>query len=374
MGIDDTRFVVIGATGFTGGLVAHELARGQGEVLLTARDPRRLEPLAARLGATASGPISTARVDVTEQDTLRRVLRPGDVVINCAGPFSRLGAPVVEACIDRRAHYLDTSGEQRFLKRVFDEFDRPAAGAGVILVSGAAFEYAIGDCLAGLVGREAGGSLLSLDVFYRWPNGASASSRGTRRSVLQVVRDGGWAYQRGKHRSRRTGAARCPVRLADGRKRTAVWFPAGEIVTVPRHVQVEEVSGWMVVGRRTGSWLPRFAPALPGLVRAVQPLADWVIDRGPDGPAPDERDASRFMIEIVATPPAGERICAAVEGKDPYGITAVIAAELGRHVAAREGPRPGALAPAELMEPLDLLHRLQPHGVSWAATCSVPAG
>jgi short subunit dehydrogenase-like uncharacterized protein len=88
------RITVIGATGYTGRLVAHELARGDVPFLLTGRDAERLGELAREVGGA-----ETATVDVTSLESLQRTLRAGDVVINCAGPFSDLGEPVVAACV-----------------------------------------------------------------------------------------------------------------------------------------------------------------------------------------------------------------------------------------------------------------------------------
>jgi short subunit dehydrogenase-like uncharacterized protein len=361
-----SQIVLLGATGYTGRLVARELMRAGVDFMLTARDAGRLHSLAAELGNPP-----TEVVDVTRADSLGSALASGSVVINCAGPFSVLGEPVIRACIAHRAHYLDITGEQRFMKHIFDRYDRPAYEAGVAVVNAAAFEYAIGDSLATVAAQRVGGRLLSLDVFYRWPGGATISSRGTRRSVLQVVGEGGWSYQRGKHRERRTGAARCSVRLPDGRGRTAVWFPAGEIVTVPRHIQVEEVNGWIVMGKRSGALVPKLARALPTLVRATRPLAEWVIQHGPQGPRASERETSRFAVEVSAVASTGERVCATAEGRDPYGVTAVIALRLAQRLQERESAVTGVLSPAEVVDAEEFLDGLRSHGVTWATTCSI---
>jgi len=40
-------------------------------------------------------------------------------VINCAGPFIVSGDAVIRAAVAARCQYVDTSGEQLYLKRVF---------------------------------------------------------------------------------------------------------------------------------------------------------------------------------------------------------------------------------------------------------------
>ena len=81
--------VVIGATGYTGDLIARALAGGDTPYVVAARDPDRLKRLAAEL----EGAVPQV-VDVTDAESIRRLIRPGDAVINTAGPFSELGEPI----------------------------------------------------------------------------------------------------------------------------------------------------------------------------------------------------------------------------------------------------------------------------------------
>src|SRR6478672_5522455 len=111
------RIVLFGATGYTGELTARELA-GRGErPVLAARNEARVRALAEELGgldwavadvACASGPGS-----------VRALVEAGDVLLSTVGPFARWGAPAVEAAIDARAHYLDSTGEPPFIRAVF---------------------------------------------------------------------------------------------------------------------------------------------------------------------------------------------------------------------------------------------------------------
>jgi short subunit dehydrogenase-like uncharacterized protein len=351
------RVVVIGATGFTGTLVAHELAAGETPHLLTARSPERLAALAQRVGGA-----ETRRVDVTDPGSVAATLRPGDVVINCAGPFTDLGEPVVDACIRAGAHYLDTTGEQRFMKRILDRYSEAARGAGVVVVNAMAFEYALGDCAAALATAELAGPLRSVDMVYAWGGGTDAS-RGTRLSVLRVVRDGGWAYSEGGWVRQRTGAERRTVRLPDGRGRPAIWFPAGEILTVPRRSRVERVSAWMVTGPAMAAVVPLAAPVLPTLVRAAEPVAKWLLQRAPEGPTPDARQRSSFRIRAEARG-AGARNAVTVEGVDPYGVTAAIAVHAARRILDGEVQVAGVLTPAQVLRADELHNAPQSWGIT----------
>ena len=117
---------VYGATGYTGRLVAQELRRRGLTAVLSGRNASKLEAVKADLGV--DWPVRPAAVD--EPAALRAAFAGASVVINCAGPFTFYGAPVIEAAIAAGAHYCDTTGEQPYMQRVFTWFDEPARAAG----------------------------------------------------------------------------------------------------------------------------------------------------------------------------------------------------------------------------------------------------
>jgi short subunit dehydrogenase-like uncharacterized protein len=49
--------------------------------------------------------------DVEDESSLREMASQARVVVNCVGPFRFYGEPVVRACIESGAHYVDVSGE-----------------------------------------------------------------------------------------------------------------------------------------------------------------------------------------------------------------------------------------------------------------------
>lgn len=356
------RIVLLAATGYTGRLVAAELAAGPDDFVLTARSADRV----ARLGAGLGG-APTAVVDVTRPESLRATIAAGDVVINCAGPFTELGEPVVKAAIQAGAHYLDTTGEQRFMHRIERQYHAAAREAGVAVVNAMAFEFALGDAACALAAAGLEG-VREIDVVYGI--GSMQSSRGTRRSVLRVLATRGLSCREGELREEPTGARRRRVTL-DGRERRAVSFPAGEVLTVPRYLSVRRVDGWMLMGARAARWLPRLAPAVPAVARLLIPLADPLLSRGPDGPTPEQRRQSRFTIRAEAVAEDGRRSFVTVEGTDPYGVTAAIVVAGARR--ALTGPaRTGVLAPSQLVEPAALLNGLADRKLEWRRS-PVPA-
>ena len=348
----EPALVVIGATGYTGALIARELGRQPDgpPVLLAARDPARLAAVAEETGLGA-----TAVVDVADPASLDALIQPGDAVINTAGPFTDLGEPVVRACVGRGAHYLDTTGEQPFMQTMRDRYHDAAVEAGVAVVNGMAWEYAYGDCAVAVL-ADGRGPIRSLDVIYAW--GGTVSSTGTRRTIVRMLGQRGWVRTGGRFRPEPMGARHRTVTLANGKTLHAAGFGAGEVVTAPRYLDVDNARGWMVMSPRSARLLPFVAPALPFLGPLLRPVLEPIVTRRPD-PTPAERESSTFTIRVELEPVDGPPLAAEIQGVDPYGLTAVAAIHGGTRCLAPDPPA-GVLAPAQLVDPRSLLDVLAP--------------
>jgi short subunit dehydrogenase-like uncharacterized protein len=348
-------FIVVGATGFTGRLVASNLRQQGQPFIVAARHRGRLDALTAELGDLAI----PHHLNVRDPDAFTNLLQPGDAVLNCVGPFAELGAPVVRACVEAGAHYVDTSGEQSFIRATHDRRDTAARDAGVSVVPGMAFEYALGDCAVGLGAQGMARPIRSVDILYSWR--ATASSRGTRRTVVRVLGRRGVTLEDGRLHARPQGARRRSVTMASGTPLDAVSFGSGEVVTVPRHLSVQTVRGWAVVGSGAARIAPVVAPLLPLGITLLRPVIEMVATRRPD-PTLDERQASLFTIRVELHDRIGLRRAVELRGRDPYGLTAEILIAGARRAMAADAPR-GVLAPAQLVEPRGLLAGLARFGL-----------
>ena len=87
-------FVILGASGTTGRLIADHLVRQGASVVLAGRDTARLGETAARFGGAA---VSVLAVDMADPGSLARAAQAGRVLVNTVGPFARLAPSVVAA-------------------------------------------------------------------------------------------------------------------------------------------------------------------------------------------------------------------------------------------------------------------------------------
>lgn len=345
---------VYGATGFTGGLIARELKRLGADFLVAGRDPRKLEALSGELGGV---PFKAVRAD--DPAGLRELLEPCSVVVACAGPFSLHGEPVVAAATDTGTHYLDTTGEQPFMRMVFDRYGQRAAETGAVLVSGMGFDYLPGDMIAALT-AEGMGPLEEIVVAYCVHG--FAPTHGTALSGLEIMRGGDLVWSDGDWRpaprNANGGRWRFPEPLGEQRM---LRYPAGEQITVPRHVdtaRVRTLLNGMVVPPRL---MPVAAAASPLLGLAMRtPLRGAMgalIRRLPAAPSEEDRKKARFTISCEARGASGSRR-GIVRGGDVYGLTAVSLAH-GAQLCADPGyDRKGAMAPAQAFDPAVFLNAL----------------
>jgi short subunit dehydrogenase-like uncharacterized protein len=356
-----TRIAIYGATGFTGGLIARELKRLGADFLIAGRDRGKLEALSEELGGV---PFAAASVD--DPAGLREMLEPCSVVIACAGPFGLHGEPVVAAAVDTETHYVDTTGEQGFMRMVFDRYGARAAEKGAALVSGMGFDYAPGDMIAALT-ADGMGPLEEIVVAY-WVHGFEPT-HGTALSGLEIMRGGDVVWSDGDWRPAPRSADGGHWRFPDpiGEQRM-LRYPAGEQVTVPRHVETARVRtllNGMVVPARL---MPLAVIASPLLGLAMRtPLRQAMgalVRRLPAAPGEKSRSAARFTISCEARGKSSVRR-GTVRGSDVYGLTATSLAHGALLCADPSYPRSGALAPAQAFDPASFLSALADFGVSF---------
>ena len=234
--------VVYGASGYTGRLLCAALAARGLPTVLAGRDAARLQHAADALADAAAG-VRVARLD--DPASLRGAFDGARVVANCAGPFAVTGEPVLRAAIEAGCHYLDTTGEQPWIARVFEDFDEQLRRAGVAAVAGMGFDYVPGDLLCHLVG-ERHQPLEELLVAYHLVG--FDMTRGTMRSSLEMLKGGDVTYRDGRWVPAGYGPRRAFMDFpAPIGRRQIGKYPSGEIVTVPRHLEVRAVRAGITV-------------------------------------------------------------------------------------------------------------------------------
>jgi len=339
------RIVLFGATGYTGRLTADAFSRRGVKPVLAARSVEALDALASELG----GGHETAVADVSRPETVRALVERGDVLLSTVGPFVRFGEPAVRAAIDAGAHYIDSTGEGPFIRRVFEEFGPQAERAEVVLLTAMGYDWVPGNLAGGLALQEAGEAATRLDVGY-FILGAAAMSGGTRASAAGALLDDTYAFRGGRIVTERGGAR---VRSFDvnGRSLQSLTAGATEAFSLPRvHPTLRDVDtylGWFGPATRAVATFS-LAARLPGARAALGALAERFVKGSSGGPDAAARARSRSHVVAVACNSAQAPLATVhLEGANGYDFTGEMLAWAAER--ARDGALhgTGALGPVE---------------------------
>lgn len=353
-----------GATGYTGRLVAAELAESKADFVLSGRSREKLEALAEELGGAA--PVQAATLD--DPRSLRSLLDPCGAVIDCAGPFLRYGEPVLRAAIETGTHYLDTTGEQAYMQMAFEGHGAEAEEAGVAVIPAMGFDYVPGDMIASLT-AEGMGEVDEVLLAYAWFG--LDPSRGTMSTTLEVLSGGAveWRKLQWLPAERIFAPAGFEFPEPIGRQRM-IRYPSGEHLTVPRHVPTRRVRTLLTASTfaphpRLGAMMQLLGRPMAIAMRTpIKRAVRAMISRFPEGPSAERRHENRYTIVCEVT--RGDRRRRGIlRGRDTYGVTAALITRGARIAAGRGFPGRGALAPSQAFEPRDFLADLDRFELSW---------
>ncbi len=347
------RIVLFGATGYTGELTARALVDQGARPLLAARNEQRLRALAEDLGD-----LEWALADVARPQSLRELVAAGDVLISTVGPFNRWGGPAVEAALGAGAHYIDSTGEGRFIREVFESYGPRAAVADCGLLTAFGYDWVPGNLAGALALRDAGEYASRVEIGYFASGGLvgpEAMSGGTRASVAGVMLDPAFAFRAGRLIEERGGKRVRRFELGPGRSAPGITVGSSEHFALPRLQpglrEVDVYLGWFGPASqavRALSLGTSLLTRLPGARSAVEGALGRVVKGSTGGPDAAFRAKSGSLIFAEAFNATGERLSQIrLEGVNGYDFTARILAWSARTAASGGLRAVGALGPAD---------------------------
>lgn len=335
-------WMLYGAYGYTGRLVA-ELAVARGErPVLAGRRPEPLAELAGRLG------LEHRAVGLSDPGALAGALEGIDVVAHCAGPFSATAAPMVDACLRTGTHYLDVTGEIDVFEAVLARGDE-AASQAVVLLPGAGFDVVPSDCLAATVAERVD-QPARLDLALRMAGGVSPGTAATGVEALGMpgrCRVAGAVVDVPPDRLRRQ------VPFADGTSE-AVAISWGDVATAYYSTGARDITVYLGLPERVaglvgtvGAGRGPVAGVLqrPGVRRALT----GAVRRLP-GPSERARARSHGQLWAEVTGADGTRATATMTTPNGYALTADSVLRIVQAVG-RGDVAPGAWTPSRALGP-----------------------
>jgi short subunit dehydrogenase-like uncharacterized protein len=330
---DGQHWMVYGANGYTGELIAREAVRRGLRPILAGRNADAVARLARELG------LEWRAFDLDRTD-----LSGISLVLHCAGPFVHTSRPMVDACLAAGAHYLDITGEIGVFESIFARAEE-ARQRGVTLLPGVGFDVVPTDCLAAMLhARLPDATSLALAFSPR----GGGISRGTMKTAIEGAAYGGAI--------RRDGVITPVPQLWDVREiefssgtRTAASIPWGDVSTAFHTTGIPDIRVYSAQSPRAIRRMKRMRFVLP-LLR-VAPLRRLAQSYAGRHAGPDDRQRAAGSVELwgEASNARGAAITMTMTVAEGYTFTARSAVEAAMRVLA--GPKPGAFTPAQLLGP-----------------------
>lgn len=330
------NWIVYGANGYTGELVAREAARRTLRPILAGRNEPAIAALARELD------LEFRAFDLQDPDTVDRGLAGIELLLHCAGPFVHTSPPMVQACLRNGIHYLDITGEIGIFESLH-RLSQRAVDAGVALLPGVGFDVVPTDCLAAMLAAELPDATHLELAFISDQSGAS---RGTLKTAVEGLPHVGAIRREGK-------IARVPIaydakeiEFGHG-KRLTMTVPWGDVSTAYRSTGIPNIRVYTGVPPAALARFRRFRPLLPlaGL-KPVKRLIQWQIGRQVSGPSQAQRESARTYVWGSVTNAEGKTMIGTLATPEAYAFTATSAVECA-HRVLHDPPAPGFLTPSK---------------------------
>jgi short subunit dehydrogenase-like uncharacterized protein len=332
-------WLLYGANGYTGELIAREAVQRGLKPILAGRHAGKINALAKELGCEA-------RVFSLDNQTATVIaLQDVAAVLNCAGPFSATAGRMMQACLVSHVHYLDITGEIEVFE-LAHSLDEKAQRARVLLCPGVGFDVVPTDCVAAKL-KAALPDATHLALAFE---GRGRPSVGTAKTGIEALRSGGCVRKDGVLTPEALAQRIRRIDLGEG-EREAVSIPWGDVSTAYYTTGIPNIEAY--AAGPTGSAL-RLQKAWRWRKALRTGFAQWLLKRavarGPQGPNEAERNNNPTFVWGEAINAAGIKKTAHLHTANGYAVTVYSALGVLQHVLANT-PTAGFTTPARLMGP-----------------------
>jgi short subunit dehydrogenase-like uncharacterized protein len=322
-----SNYVIYGANGYTGQLIARMAAERGQRPILAGRNSAALAALARPLG------LETRSFPLDDPAKVATGLAGTTAVIHCAGPFAHTAKGMADGCLRAGVHYLDITGEIAVFEAMAAR-DAEAKAAGVMLLPGAGFDVVPSDCLAAHLKRRLP-SATRLTLAFQL---LGRVSRGTANTVVENISGGGLVRRGGRltsvpaaWRTRMIDFGRGPV--------SAMSIPWGDVSTAYYSTGIPDIEVYSATPAavrrlaRMSRYIGWLLPSGP-----VQRFLKQRIQAGPPGPSDEERAAGESVLWGEVVDSTGRTVVSRLHGPEGYTLTALTALAAVDKVLAGQAP------------------------------------
>ncbi|MHA6492686.1 saccharopine dehydrogenase family protein [Pseudomonas borbori] len=331
------HWMIYGANGYTGRLLATEAQRQGLRPILAGRNPAAVHALGSALG------LECRIFDIEQPQRTAEALADVAVVMHCAGPFAVTSAPMIDACLASATHYLDITGEIGVFEAAHARHDL-ARECGVVVCPGVGFDVIPSDCLAACLHQalpDATHLALGFDT-------GSGLSPGTAKTSVQGLGLGGKVRRAGVITDVPLGYKRRTINFGRGEK-TAVTIPWGDVSTAYHSTGIGNIEVYLPTPPAAAFAMRLLDPLRPlfGL-SAVQGGLMRLIERRVQGPDQATRQRQHTWLWGEVRNAEGVVKVARLETANGYDVTVHGGLLAVQHLLNYRGPG-GYFTPSRLL-------------------------
>ncbi len=317
------KFLIYGANGYTGELIAREAVRRGMKPILGGRSRNKVEPLAKELN------LICRTFSLEDKTSLDYTLKEVDFVIHCAGPFSLTSRQMVEGCLRTGKHYLDITGEIAVFEALA-RLDEKAKKAGIMVMPGVGFDVVPSDCLAKHLKERLPAATDLVLAFY----GLGRISHGTQSTMTMNIGKGGAIRRDGKITSVPAAFETREIDFGEVQK-TAVTIPWGDVSTAFYSTGIPNIKVFTVVPEKQITLLKM--SRYIGWLLATKPFQSILQSQIPEGgPSEEEREKGKTYLWCKATDAEGNSVESRQQGPEGYKFTVLTALEIAERILQDE--------------------------------------
>jgi len=329
-------WMIYGAYGYSGELIAREAVRRGMKPTLAGRNEAKVAALARQLG------LPHRAFGIDDARAVAEGVAGMSLVLNCAGPFSATARPMMEACIATGAHYLDITGEIAVFE-LAHALDERAKARGVALCPGVGFDVVPTDSLA-LALKEACPGAVRLALGF---DSRGRMSPGTAKTSVEGLASGGAVRRDGVIETVPLAWRTRRIDFGDGEK-LAVTIPWGDVSTAFHTTGIPDIEVYIPASPALVKRMKRLNLVRPLLgLGPVQRFMKRRIEKSVKGPDQAQRAKAPTFVWGEAEAADGRVVTGRVRVANGYDVTVSASVAIAAHLLAH--PAAGHVTPARLM-------------------------
>lgn len=331
------KWMIYGANGYTGELIAREACRRGMKPVLAGRSKTAVTAIATELS------LECRCFGLDDSAAMAQGLEGIDLVLHCAGPFSATARPMIEACLSAQIHYLDITGEIAVFEYAQSQQER-ARLANCVLCPGVGFDVIPTDCVAAAL-REALPDATHLALGFDTRSGFSP---GTAKTSVEALAQGGKVRRDGRIVAVPLAYGVRRIDFGDGEK-LAMTIPWGDVSTAWHTTGIPNIEVYVPASPRMIS-SARLANSMRWLLGRplVQRRLKQRIGNKLRGPNLEQRDQLPTFVWGEVRNDAGAVRTARIKTANGYSLTVSGSLAVVEHLS-QTTPAGGTYTPSRLL-------------------------